>query len=56
MTDERPVDDEYEQDDLDPDAPIAVLPEGGEPPVETDPADWMDQHRVVSDDDDDDER
>ena len=57
MNDEWPTDNEYEPEDLDPDAPISALPEGdGDPPVETDPADWMDQHRVVSDEADDDER
>ena len=57
MSDEWPTDIEYEPEDLDPDAPISVLPEGGgDPPVETDPADWLDQHRLVSDEADDDER
>ena len=57
MNDESPVDDDYEPDDIDPDAPISALPDLGiDPPVEADPADWMDQHRAISDDDDDDER
>ncbi len=57
MNDEWPIDDEYEPADIDPDAPISALP-GGEtdPPVEADPADWMDQQTVVSDEADDDER
>ncbi len=54
MNHEPPIDDEYEPADIDPDAPISTASDGiPDPPVEADPADWMDQHRVVSEDDDD---
>lgn len=56
MNDESPIDEEYEPVDIDPDAPIAALPGAAtEPPVEADPADWLDQNRAVSEDPDDDE-
>ena len=47
MTDESSIEEEYEPADIDPDNPIASLPEDQQPPVEADPADWADQHRVV---------
>lgn len=55
MTDEPRDEEEYEPADIDPDNPIASVPDGG-PPVEADPADWADQHRVVPADPADDER
>ena len=52
MTDESRIDEEYEPDDIDPDDPISTLPGVGvQPPVETDRADWVDQHRDVAEDD-----
>jgi hypothetical protein len=51
MSDESRIDEEYEPADIDPDNPIASLPNGKEPPVETDPADWVDQHLDVPEDD-----
>jgi hypothetical protein len=56
MTDESSIEEEYEPADIDPDNPIASLPEHQPPPVEADPADWADQHRVVPGDVTDDER
>jgi hypothetical protein len=56
MTDESSIDEEYEPADIDPDNPIASLPEVQQPPVEADPADWADQHRAVPGDVADDER
>ena len=57
MNHESPIEEEYEPDDIDPDDPISTLPGTDvEPPVEADPADWLDQHRDVSDDPDDDDR
>lgn len=54
MTDESRIDEEYEPADIDPDDPISTLPDGAaKPPVEADPADWVDQHRVVPNDPDD---
>jgi len=48
MTDESRIDEEYEPADVDPDHPIDALPEKEEePPVEADPADWLDQQREV---------
>ena len=55
MTDESRIEEEYEPADIDPENPIASLPED-QPPVEADPADWADQHRVVPGDVADDER
>jgi hypothetical protein len=54
MTDESPLEDEYEPSDIDPDNPIASLPDKHELPVEADPADWADQQRVVPGDVDED--
>jgi hypothetical protein len=56
MSDESPIEEEYVPADVDPDNLIASLPDGDVLPVETDPADWVDQHRIVPDDLDDDER
>jgi hypothetical protein len=53
MSDESPIDEEYEPADIDPDAPIAASPARAEPPVDADPADWMDQLREVPVDDED---
>ena len=47
MTNESRIEEEYEPADIDPDNPIISLPDSGEPPVDADPADWADQHRVV---------
>lgn len=56
MTDEPRDEEEYEPADIDPDNPIASAPDDGEPPVEANPADWADQHRVVPGESGDDER
>ena len=53
MSDESRIDEEYEPVDIDPDDPIAASPEPQEPPVDADPADWLDQQRDVPVDDDD---
>ena len=56
MNSETPVDDEYEPADIDPDAPLASSSTtDDQPPVEADPADWLDQQRPISDDADDEE-
>jgi hypothetical protein len=56
MSDESPIEEEYVPADVDPDNLIASSPDGVVLPVEADPADWADQHRIVPDDLDDDER
>ena len=56
MSDESPIGDEYVPADIDPDNLIASLPDGDALPVEADPADWADQHRIVPEDLDDEER
>jgi hypothetical protein len=56
MTDESRIEEEYEPADIDPDNPIVFLPDNGQPPVEADPADWADQHRVVPVDVEDEDR
>lgn len=55
MTDESriEIEEEYEPDDIDPDNPIASLPDAKELPVEADPADWIDQQTVVQDEEED---
>lgn len=53
MSDESRIDEEYEPADIDPDAPLASSPDAVEPPVDADPADWIDQHREVPVDDED---
>jgi hypothetical protein len=50
MSDESPIEEEYVPADVDPDNLIASLPDGVVLPVEADPADWVDQHRIVPDD------
>ncbi len=53
MSDESRIDEEYEPADIDPDDPISTLPVlDVEPPVEADPADWVDQHLDVPEDED----
>jgi hypothetical protein len=57
MNDESPIEEEYEPADIDPDDTVATVPVGNiGPPVEADPADWLDQHREIGDGLDDDER
>ena len=57
MSHESPIADEYEPADIDPDAPLSSPSDDSrESPIEADPADWVDQHRAVSEDDDDDQR
>lgn len=56
MSDESPIEEEYVPADIDPDNLIASLPDRDLPPIEADPADWADQHRIVPEDLDDEER
>jgi hypothetical protein len=53
MSDESRPDEEYEPEDADPDRPIAVPATDPTPPLDADPADWLDQQRDVPVDDDD---
>jgi hypothetical protein len=56
MSDQSSIEEEYVPADIDPDNLIASLPDSEVPPVEADPADWADQHRVIPEDPDEEER
>jgi hypothetical protein len=56
MTDDSRIEEEYEPADIDPDNPIAALPDDVRLPVEADQADWADQHRPIAEGDAEEDR